>query len=291
MSKIHPTAIVAPTAELGENVSIGPYAIIEDNVRLGAGCTIAAHAVIKCESQLGSNNRVFEGAVLGGIPQHLALTDEMGGLRIGDGNVFRENCTIHRAYVPHENTTIGDRNMIMVNAHIAHDCHLQDDIILANNVMLAGHVDIANRAYVSGAVGIHQFCRIGRNAMVGGHGRVTRDVPPFMTLDGLTNCIVGLNLIGLRRSGMNSSDIRTLKAAYRTIFRSDLHWDEILAQLTEQFADGPAAELAPFLESAKRGIMRSRSRDVEASVSLDKPRRGAETNSPVTVRFPKDEAA
>lgn len=286
MSEIHPTAIVAPSAKLGENISIGPYAIIEDNVRLGDGCSVAAHAVIKREVQLGADNRVFEGAVLGGIPQHLALTDEMGGLVVGDSNVFRENCTVHRAYVPTENTTIRDRNMIMVNAHIAHDCHIESDVILANNVMLAGHVDIANRAYVSGAVGVHQFCRIGRNAMLGGHSRVTRDVPPFMTLDGQTNCIVGLNLIGLRRSGMSSSDIRTLKAAYRTIFRSDLHWDEIVSQLTTQFEGGPAAELAPFLVSAKRGIMRSRSRDVEASVSLDKPRR-----SPVTVRFPKDEAA
>ena len=290
--QIHPTAVISPDSHIGADVSIGPFAIVEPDVSVGDGCVLAAHTVVKSGTKMGSGNQLHEGAVLGGIPQHLGLTDEMGGLIIGDGNIFRENATVHRAYLPDQNTVVGNRNMVMINAHIAHDCIVEDEAIFANNVMLAGHVEIGTKAYISGAVGIHQFCRIGRQAMVGGQARVTRDVPPYITIDGLSNSVVGLNLIGLRRSGMSTADIRQLKDAYRIIYRQNLSWDETIETLRSTFTSGPAADYAPFMQAAKRGIVQQRNgREFGDDVAaVDK---AAETpKTPMKVRFPGgDESA
>ncbi|MCA9179599.1 MAG: acyl-ACP--UDP-N-acetylglucosamine O-acyltransferase [Planctomycetales bacterium] len=281
MSEIHPTAVVSRHAKLGERVVVGPYAVVEDHAEVGDDCYLGARSSVKAGTRIGARNQLAEGAVLGGIPQHLGLKDKMGGLVVGDDNIFRENVTVHRAYQPDHDTIVGSRNMVMVNAHIAHDCVIANDVIMANNVMLAGHIEVGSRAYISGAVGVHQFCRIGRNAMVGGQAHITRDVPPFMTVDGVTSCVVGLNLIGLRRSGMPNQDIRQLKRAYRVVYRQALTWELILTTLDGEFANGPAAELAPFLREAKRGIVQSR----EELKANEDPKR------PITVHFPKDEAA
>ena len=278
MARIHPTAVISPTAQLGVNVAVGPFAIIEDRVVIGDDCRIAGHSIIKSDTSLGARNAIHEGAVVGGLPQHIGLGPECGRLTIGDDNQIREYCTIHRAWKPEQVTVVGSRCMLMVNAHIAHDCHLGNDVILANNVMLAGHVTIGERAYLSGAVGVHQFCRIGRNAMVGGQAHVNRDVPPFVTVDGLTNRVVGLNLVGLRRAGMERHDIRELKDAYRLVFRSQLPWEQILSQLDRRFLDGPASEYSSFLRDGKRGFVPERSR-----VGIGE--------SPVTLRYPEQEAA
>jgi len=258
VTSIHPTAVVDPRAEIAANVSIGPFSIVESEVVIGEGCQVGGHTVIKAGTRLGKNNLVSEGAVLGGRPQHLRAGERVGRLRIGDGNMIRENVTIHCGLGADDWTEVGDQNLLMVNAHIAHDCHIGNHTVLTNNVMIAGHVSIGDRAYLSGAAGIHQFCRIGQLAMVGGQAHLNRDVPPFVTVDGLSSHVVGLNMIGLRRNGYGDSDIRQLKAAYRIIYRNGLSWNDVLTTLQREFLAGPAATFYEFLSQARRGIMQER---------------------------------
>ncbi len=236
---IHPLAVVSPQAQIGQDVRIAPFAIVEDDVVIGDGCTLAGHAVIKSGSRLGPGNTICESAVIGGPPQHVHCPQTVGGVEIGAGNTLREFVTVHRAMKPGTDTTIGDHCYLMAGAHLAHDCRLGNHIIMANNSLLAGHVTVGDRAFVSGAVAVHQFCRIGQMAMVGGHARVVRDVPPYVTIDGTTGEVVGLNLIGLKRNGFNQEHIAVLKAAYRVIYRSGLPWREMLARLTAEYRRWP----------------------------------------------------
>jgi UDP-N-acetylglucosamine acyltransferase len=251
---IHPLAIVSPRAQLGQNVRVGPFCVVEEGAALGDNCRLESHVVVKRGVVLGANNHVFDGAVLGGPPQHARCPARTGGLRIGDGNVIREFVTVHRALAEDHLTTIGDGNLLMSHVHVAHDCALGKGISVVNNVMLAGHVSVGDQAFISGAVGVHQFCRIGRLAMVGGQAHVNKDVPPFVTVDGATTTVVGLNLIGLRRAGLAREQIDHLKAAYRLIYRSGLAWEEIIERLRAEFADGPAAEFSQFFAGGRRGF-------------------------------------
>jgi len=254
-TRIHPTAVIDPRARIGRNVDVGPFCVIERDVVVGDDCLLAARVVLKQSTRLGCANEIAEGAVLGGKPQHLRHRDGFGQLVIGDRNIIRENTTLHLGLTPSCATVIGDDNLVMVNVHIAHDCQIGHHTIMANNVVMAGHVTIGNHAYLSGAVGIHQFCRIGAHAMVGGQAHVTKDVPPFVTVDGQTTRIVGLNLIGLRRRGFDNETIRELKAAYRTIYRRGLKWTEVLDVLRAEFPTGPAAEFLPFFLASQRGVL------------------------------------
>ena len=266
---IHPLAAVSPYALVGSNVRIGPFTVIEPGVEIGDGCSLAARVVVRSGTSLGRNNQVFEGAVLGGLPQHLHMPEFPGRLVIGDGNVIRENVTIHRAMEADKATRVGNGCLLMVGAHVAHDCTLGDNVILTNNAMLAGHVSVGDRAYVSGGVAVHQFCRIGRLAMVGGLARVRQDVPPFVTVDGGTTMVVGLNRVGLRRAGFTPQQMHELKEAYRLIYRSGLPWDEMLAALEAQFPLGPAAEfLIFFLGGHQRGFVQERRLPPGATVRL-----------------------
>ena len=275
---IHSHALVSPQARIGSDVQVGPFAIVEANAAIGDNCTIESGVVIKAGTTLGKNNHVFEGTVLGGAPQHLRPPQNQGRLEIGANNIIRENVTIHRALHEGGVTTIGDSNLVMVGAHVAHDCKIGSHTIFANNSLLAGHVIIDDRAYVSGSVGIHQFCRIGKLAMVGGHARVVQDVPPYVTVDGSSGLIVGLNLVGLRRNGFTSDEITELKAAYRVIYRSGLMWQEVLAELKKQFVDGPAAVFYEFLSQGTRGFVQERRMPPMATLKL---RRAEEEESGV----------
>jgi UDP-N-acetylglucosamine acyltransferase len=265
---IHPSAIVSPSAQIGSDVQIGPFCILEPGVVVGAGCILESRVSLKEGTTLGANNHVFEGAVLGGLPQHIHVPAQPGRVVIGEGNTIRENVTIHRALVPDHATVIGDNCLLMVNAHIAHDCHLGNNVIVTNNAMLAGHVHVDDRAYVSGAAGIHQFCRIGTLAMVGGQAHLVQDVPPYVTVDGLSSLVVGLNKIGLRRAGYNQSVIQELMAAYRLIYRSGLRWAEVLEQLRTHFPTGPAAVFYEFLSTTARGIVSERRAPPGATIRL-----------------------
>jgi UDP-N-acetylglucosamine acyltransferase len=255
---IHPTAHVSPRAFLGKDVSVGPYSIVEAGAIVEDRCALAARVSVKEYTQLGPDNQVSEGAILGGWPQHLRAGKQVGRVRIGRGNIIREFVTVHRALLEEDWTVVGDENLFMAGAHVAHDCHVGNRTIVANNVLLAGHVTVEDRAYLSGAVAIHQFCRIGGYAMVGGQSHITRDVPPYVTVDGESSRVVGLNLVGLRRGGLSSEDISRIKEAYRLIYRSGRPWAEILATLAGQFTTGPAASFAEFLASSRRGIVPER---------------------------------
>jgi UDP-N-acetylglucosamine acyltransferase len=268
---IHPLAIVSPTAQIGPDVKIGPFCVVEDDVQIGAECILESRAVIKSGTTLGPRNRVFEGAVVGGLPQHIHIPERPGRVLIGSDNVIRENVTIHRALDEQHITSIGDHCLLMVNSHIAHDCRIGNNVILTNNVMIAGHVTVGDRVFMSGASGIHQFCNIGTLAMVGGQAHLVQDVPPYVTVDGLSSLVVGLNVVGLRRAGYDQAKIQQLKAAYRLIYRSGLMWKEILENLRTEFAYGPAALFFEFLSATKRGIVSERRVPPNATLKI-KPR-------------------
>ncbi|HEX4129504.1 MAG TPA: acyl-ACP--UDP-N-acetylglucosamine O-acyltransferase [Pirellulales bacterium] len=265
---IHPLAVVHPTARLGHDVEVGPYAVIEADVVVGDRCVLGGYAMLKQGTTLGADCKVFERATIGGLPQHVRMSRDAGQLVIGCGNTIRENVTIHRALHPSGTTRIGDNNLIMVGAHVAHDCTIGNHAIFANNALLAGHVTIEDRAFISGAVAIHQFCRVGTLAMVGGLARITKDVPPFVTIDGGSDYVVGLNTIGLRRAGLSADDILELKNAYRTIYRSGLKWADVLEHLHATYTTGPAAHFAPFLAESKRGIIAERRLPPGAAVKM-----------------------
>jgi UDP-N-acetylglucosamine acyltransferase len=239
-------------------VQIGPFCVIEPDVLIGSGTRLDSHVIIRSGTRIGRENQIHDRAILGGVPQHLRADGPFGDLILGDGNIVRENVTMHRGLAEGRSTVVGDQNMIMVNAHVAHDCQLGNHCIMANNVMLSGHVNVGDRAYLSGAVAVHQFCRIGRYAMVGGQAHITQDVPPYVTIDGLSSRVVGLNTVGLKRAGFSREDISQLKEAYQVIYRSGLTWKEVLAELRERFTEGHAAEFVDFLASGNRGFIQER---------------------------------
>jgi UDP-N-acetylglucosamine acyltransferase len=260
VTNIHPTALVSSRAILGNGVEVGPFAIIEDDVVIGDDCKLLARVTVKRNTTIGCNNFIAEGAVLGGRPQHTSAPEEVGSLVVGSHNQIRENATLHCGLKPGMITTLGNNCLLMVNAHVGHDCQIGDRVILVNNSMVAGHVIIHDRAYISGGVGIHQFCRIGRCAMVGGQSLVVQDVLPYVTVDGETSKVVGLNTIGLKRNGFGETDISDLKKAYRLLYRSGLPLTEVISQLKTLFPEGAAAEFASFLANCKRGFIQERRR-------------------------------
>ncbi|MCL2347855.1 MAG: acyl-ACP--UDP-N-acetylglucosamine O-acyltransferase [Planctomycetaceae bacterium] len=254
--QIHPLSFVSPKAKIGHDVQIGPFCVVEKGVEIGDGCILEARVSVKEGAVLGENNHLCEGAVIGGLPQHVAVPEECGLVIIGSENMIRENVTIHRALKESNATVVGDNNLLMVNVHVAHDCRLGNNIVMANNAMLAGHVTVGDRANISGAAGVHQFCRVGGYTMVGGQAHIAQDIPPFVTVDGLTSHIVGLNMIGLRRAGFSAEDIKQLKEAYHIAFRSQMPWRDVLKCLEEQYPKGAVAELTRFLSTTSRGIIR-----------------------------------
>lgn len=280
--KTHGYSVISPLAQIGRNVRIGSFCVIEPDVTIGDDCTLESHVVIKQGVTLGPDNHVFEGAVLGGLPQHMNVPEEPGRVIIGAGNTIREFVTIHRALDEEEATVIGDNNLLMISVHIAHDCRVGNNTIFANSAALAGHVTVGDRAYISGGVGVHQFCRVGPLAMVGGHARVVKDVPPYVTIDGGSGYVVGLNQIGLRRAGCRTEDVIRIKEAYRLIYRSGLNWNEILLRLAEQFNDGLAARFYSFLSTTTRGITAERRLPPGATIKL---RREAEENAATELEF------
>lgn len=253
---LHATAIVDDDARLGAGVVVGPYAVVEGGTVIGDGTEIRAHAVVKRHTTLGSHNTVHEGAVLGGEPQDLGFEPGPSRLLIGDRNRIREGVTIHRSSGPGSVTVVGSGCFIMAYAHVAHDDRLADGVILANNVALAGHVEIEERAFLSGGVVVHQFCRIGRLAMIGGNSKIVQDCLPFIITDGVPGEARGLNVVGLRRAGVPASQLRPLKEAYRLLLRAALPLETALARLSaieEPLVD----ELVAFVRGSKRGFHRA----------------------------------
>lgn len=217
-NNIHPTAYIAASAVLGDNVSIGPFAVIEENVAIGENCSIGAHAVIQPYVKMGAGNVVHPTVVLGDLPQDISFKAEtVSWLQIGNQNVFREGFTAHRASVENAATLIGSGGYFMNNSHIAHDCVIGDKVILANNVAIGGFVVIGNNVFLGGNVVAHQFCRIGTHAIVQGTTGLNMDVIPFTMVGGRPARHFRLNTIGLRRAGITGERYKVLEAAYRLL--------------------------------------------------------------------------
>lgn len=256
---IHATAIVSPEAKLGANVRVGPYCVIGAGVEIGDDCVLHSHVVIEGITKIGKGNEFFPFALIGGKTQDLKYNGEPTYLEIGDHNVFRENCTIHRGTFANLPTRIGSHNLFLCYSHVAHDCQLGNHIILSNNGSLAGHIIVEDHAIVSGLAAVHQFCRIGAHSIIGGCSKVTQDVPPFMIVDGNPASTRGLNLVGLQRRGFTADDIRQLKVGYKKIFlKKDANLANSLASLKEhEAATTPhVAHLVSFIEGSTRGVTR-----------------------------------
>jgi UDP-N-acetylglucosamine acyltransferase len=255
MTRIHPTALLHPEARVGADVEIGPHVVVEPGVEIGEGSRVGAQAVLKTGLRLGLRVRVHEGAVLGGPPQDVKFDGAPSYAVIGDDTVLREFTTVHRSARPEGSTRVGCGCYVMGYGHVAHDCDIGDGVIIASYAALAGHIEIGAKAFVSGGVAIHQFSRIGELAMVGGGSKVNLDVPPFVTVDGVPARGVGLNLVGLRRAGIDEDEIRALKRAYRLLFRAKLPLAEALAEL-DAIDSARVRRLAEFVRASERGIIR-----------------------------------
>lgn len=257
---IHPTAIVHPKAELGEDVVIGPYSVIGEQVRIGSGTHIGSHVSVEGCTEIGRHCRISSFASLGSPPQHLQYHDEPTQVVIGDHNIIREYVTVNRGTAFGGGcTTVGDHNFLMAYVHIAHDCHVGNHVILANAATLAGHITLGNYTVVGGLVGIHQYVRIGDYAMVGGCSALGQDVPPYLrAAGGYRAKLFGVNSLGLRRHGFSNEQIRTLKKAYDLLFREGHRLSESAKLAKNAFQDSQEVlSLVTFLESSRRGICRS----------------------------------
>jgi UDP-N-acetylglucosamine acyltransferase len=256
---IHPTAIVSQRAELDSSVEVGSNAIIEEHVRIGAGTRIWANAYITGHTTIGRDNEIHMGAVLGHEPQDLKFDRGCRSyLRIGDRNVFREYCNVHRGTAPESATVIGHDCYLMATAHVGHNCVVGNGVTLCNCALVAGHAHIGDRAFLSGCVLIHQFTRVGRLAMFQGAARVSMDVPPF-TLAAGTNEVHGLNLVGLRRAKISAEAVSELKRLYRLFYLSGLNGSEALQQASQDcsFTTLEAKEFIEFVRNSPNGICRS----------------------------------
>ena len=252
--RIHPTALIASEAELADDVVVGPYAVIEGPVKLGAGSVLRPHVVLCGPLTMGCNNTVFSGAVLGEQPQHLKYNGEPTRVEIGDNNVFRENVTVHRGTPQAWATRIGNNNFFMAGSHVAHDCQIGNQCILANGALLAGHCTLADGVYLSGNCAVHQFVRIGRLALLSGVSATTKDIPPFIIQQEI-NCVMGVNVVGMRRAGLSAEQIHAVRQAYHLIYREGMPLPASLATVEQQFGDLEAIqEMLTFIRQSTRGI-------------------------------------
>ncbi|MFO7984036.1 MAG: acyl-ACP--UDP-N-acetylglucosamine O-acyltransferase [Desulfuromonadales bacterium] len=255
---VHPTAIVHPGARIAESVEIGPYAVIGEHVRIGARTTVGPHTVIEGWTEIGEDNKIFQFASVGAIPQDLKYHGEKAFLKIGDRNTIREFVTMHLGTEDGGGeTVVGDDSLFMAYAHVAHDCRVGNRVILANAATLAGHVIIDDQAIIGGLSAIHQFTRIGAHVMVSGGSIVVQDIPPFTIAQGDRAKTVGLNLVGMKRRGFSRESINAVKKAYRTMFRAGLRTEEALKQLEEgSAAFAEVKEFTDFIQNSERGIAR-----------------------------------
>lgn len=257
MAAIHPTAIIHPGAQIGQDVEIGPYCVVEDRVTVGDRCALSAHSMVRAFTRLGPDNRLHAFASVGGEPQDLKFHGEETWLEVGAHNVFREFCTVHRGTGNGGGLTrIGSGCLVMAYVHVAHDCKLGDGVIMSNGASLAGHVHIGDRAIVGGMTGVHQFVRIGEHAFAGARSGIAQDLPPFCLASGERAVMFGLNSVGLARAGFSKETILGLKRAYKTLFRSGLERQAALAQVEAEFAAVPEVlRLAAFVRSSERGVV------------------------------------
>jgi UDP-N-acetylglucosamine acyltransferase len=249
--RIHPTAVIEPGAELGDEVSVGAYAYVGRDVRLGAGCALHHHATVDGATSLGERCEVYPYACLGLRTQDLKFKGGRPGLSVGARNVFREFVTVHSATDDGNFTVIGDDNYFLCYVHVAHDCVLGSHIIASNNATFAGHVKVGDHVVFGGMGGMHQFGRVGEYAMVAAMAKVVQDVPPYMLADGNPAVIRTINKIALDRAGFTPEQVERVKAAYRILYRSGLNRSQALEQLSARH-DAESAEIAAFIDFARK---------------------------------------
>jgi len=260
-ARVHPTAVVAPEADVGEGVQVGPHVVIEGEVRVGAGCVLRPGSCLIGPLTMGRHNTVYSGAVLGERPQHTKYNDEPTRLEVGDHNIIREHVTIHRGTTQSWVTRIGSHNFLMAHSHVAHDCQVGNHCILANGVLLAGHCVLEDSVYMSGNSAIHQFVRVGRLALLSGLSASTKDVPPFIMIQRI-NCIVGVNVVGMRRAGIPTAHIDAVRRAFHVLYRQELALPAALAKIEAEVGGTPeVAEMVAFIRASSRGINLGHARD------------------------------
>lgn len=262
MSRIHPTALVDPSAQLADDVGVGPYTVIGPQVRIGAGTQVGAHCVIEGRTTIGCDNRIFQFNSIGAVPQDMSHGGEVTELVIGDRNTIREFCTFNTGTYKEEGITrVGSDNWIMAYVHLAHDVRLGDHCVLANNATLAGHVHVGDWATIGGLSGVHQFVHIGAHSMIGFQGHVAQDVPPFMTVDGNPLAVRAVNLTGLRRRDFSNERIGVIKQMHKLLYRSQLTLEQAMAEIAVLQAAEPASAadvqvMVDFVAAARRGLVR-----------------------------------
>lgn len=255
--RIHPTALIAPGAEIGRGVEVAPYSVIGPEVKIGDGCRIASHVVIEGRTTLGPENEVFQFASLGAAPQDLKYRGEPSTLVIGAKNKIRECVTLHPGTAAGAMTTvIGNNNLFMANSHVAHDCRVGNNNVFANSVALAGHVTIDNNIILGGMAGIHQFCRVGDYSIVGAGSMVSQDCPPYCIVQGDRASLRGVNVIALERAGMSAEEISAIRKVYRLLFSSVGRLKEKISALPPELTSEPRVKaMIDFIVSSKRGVL------------------------------------
>lgn len=253
---MHSTAVIDPKAAIADGVEVGPYCVIGPDVVIGAGTKLQSHVVLEGIVHLGARNVIGHGAIIGPVPQDLSFDPKRKtSVEIGEDNVIREYCTIHRGSADGTATRVGNNNYLMVGAHLGHNCVIGNNVIIANNCLLAGYVTVDDGAFLGGACSFHQHMRIGRQVMVQGSSAFGKDLPPFV-LAAERNLVFGLNVIGLRRAGISAKDREDIKAAFRLIYTSGLNLTQALEQGVKSDFGPLGSEFLDFVAAAKkkRGI-------------------------------------
>jgi UDP-N-acetylglucosamine acyltransferase len=258
MSNVHSTAIIDPSAKIAEGVTIGAYSVIGADVEIGANTWIGPHVVINGPTTIGSDNRIFQFASVGEMPQDLKYHGEATRLEIGDRNTIREFATIHRGTVDDSGvTSIGNDNLLMAYIHVAHDCRIGNNVIMSNNASLAGHVHVGDFVILSGFTLVHQFCSIGDHAFSGMGSAISKDVPPYLMVSGNPSAPHGLNKVGLKRRGFSDEQLRTLTKAYKLLYREGLVLEEAKKRINELAEQHDEIKcFAAFLSESQRSIIR-----------------------------------
>lgn len=256
--RIHPTALIDAKASLADDVEVGPYTVIGADVVIGAGCKLESHVVVKGPTHIGRNNHIFQFSSVGEACQDLKYKGEPTRLEIGDNNVIREGCTLHRGTVQDAGVTqVGSNNLFMANVHVAHDCVVGDHVIIANNAALAGHVHVGDYAILGGFTAVHQFCHLGAHCMTGAGSVVLKDIPAYVMANGNTVSPHGMNTEGLKRRGFSEHAIRSLRQAYKIIYRQGNTLEQAQSLLQEMAVEVPeVGVLLASLQSSTRGIIR-----------------------------------
>lgn len=255
---IHPTAIIDPKAELAEGVSVGPYSVIGAHVRVGEGTAVGPHVVIRGPGVVGKSNRIYQFASVGEDPQDKKYQQEVTHFEIGDRNVIREYCTIHRGTKQDKGITrVGSDNLLMAYVHVAHDCVIGNHVVMANGASLAGHVYLDDFAILGGFTLVHQFSRIGQHSFSAMGSTISRDVPPYVMVGGRPTKPFGINSVGLERKGFKPETIREIRRAYKTLYKAGLRLEEATQVLETMTVDTPEITcMVEFVQKSGRGILR-----------------------------------